>query len=226
MNQTQGALVQLRAYLAQRDLPSNTRLPPERELCDMLGVSRAELRKALAALEVNGELWRHVGKGTFVGQRPPDESVSVAGIAARSNPAEVMRARLLLEPLLAAEAARNSTGAHISEMRLCLNLSHEAVSWRQYENIDNRLHRVIAGATRNNILEALFDQLNAIRRTVVWGRTRKNTASPPASHHSFAEHEALVNAIEDRDHKAAQAAMRDHLISVRGHLDFLRDAAE
>src|SRR3546814_6411843 len=72
MDQGQGALTQMRAYLAQRDLPANSRLPPERELCDILGVSRGELRKALAVMESNGELWRHVGKGTFIGARPAD----------------------------------------------------------------------------------------------------------------------------------------------------------
>ena len=64
----EGALIQLRAWLAQRDLPEDGRLPPERELIEILGVTRGELRKALAALENNGELWRHVGKGTFRGQ--------------------------------------------------------------------------------------------------------------------------------------------------------------
>ena len=59
----EGALIQLRAWLAQRDLPEDGRLPPERELIEILGVTRGELRKALAALENNGELWRHVGKG-------------------------------------------------------------------------------------------------------------------------------------------------------------------
>jgi len=66
----QSALTQLRAYLAQRELPPEARLPPERELSEILGVSRGELRKALAILEGQGELWRHVGKGTFVGARP------------------------------------------------------------------------------------------------------------------------------------------------------------
>ena len=41
------ALTQLRAFVAQQDVASETRLPPERELCEMLGVSRGELRKAL-----------------------------------------------------------------------------------------------------------------------------------------------------------------------------------
>ena len=42
------------------------RLPPERELAGKLGVSRGELRKALSALESEGVVERHVGRGTFL----------------------------------------------------------------------------------------------------------------------------------------------------------------
>ena len=126
MDEAQGALTQLRAYLAQQNLNANAQLPPEREFCEVLGVSRGELRKALAVLEENGELWRHVGKGTFVGTRPFEEITGVAEIAAASNPREVMHARLAVEPMLAREAALNATAADIAEMRQCLKASREA----------------------------------------------------------------------------------------------------
>ena len=93
----EGALIQLRAWLAQRDLPEDGRLPPERELIEILGVTRGELRKALAALENNGELWRHVGKGTFIGVKPIDEPTNVSLVAEKSNPLDVTRARILIE---------------------------------------------------------------------------------------------------------------------------------
>jgi GntR family transcriptional regulator len=47
-----------------------TRLPPERELCRVLDISRATLRQALAELEQRGFITRHQGRGTFV-TRPP-----------------------------------------------------------------------------------------------------------------------------------------------------------
>lgn len=221
-----GALTQLRAYLAQHDLPANAQLPPERELCDLLGISRGELRKALAVLEGNGELWRHVGKGTFIGARPVEEFKSVADIASGSNPREVMQARRAIEPILAREAALHATSADIAEMRQCLQASRLAATWRQYENCDNRLHRLVAEASHNTVLVALFDTLNAVRRAVVWGRLRNDNLGPPADHHSFGEHEALVAAITERDLEAAAAAMDRHLHSVEINLLRLRQAAE
>lgn len=221
-----GALTQLRAYLAQHDLPANAQLPPERELCDLLGVSRGELRKALAVLEGNGELWRHVGKGTFIGSRPVEEFKSVGDIADGSNPREVMQARRAFEPILAREAALHATSADIAEMRQCLTASRLAATWRQYENCDNRLHRLVAEASHNTVLVALFDTLNAVRRTVVWGRLRSNSLRPPSDHHSFAEHDALVEAIAERDLDAAASAMDRHLHSVEINLLRPRQAAE
>jgi DNA-binding FadR family transcriptional regulator len=213
-----GALSQLRSFLMDGRLPADARLPPERELSRSMGVSRAELRKALAVLEAEGQLWRHVGKGTFIGSRPLDSVADVAAITRRTNPGEVMRTRLLIEPEVAGLAALNATSAHIAEMRLCLQKSRAASTWRQYEAWDNRLHRVIAEATQNNLLLALLDTLNAVRRAVAWGRLRANPVKPDPDHHSFAEHEAIVDAIAERDLARAAEGMRRHLESVERNL--------
>lgn len=213
-----GALTQLRAYLAQLELPPDSRLPPERDLSQTLGVSRAELRKALAVLETEGQLWRHVGKGTFIGSRPIDTLADIAAITRRTNPTEVMRTRLLLEPEVTRVAALMATSGQIAEMRTCLAKMKTAQTWRQYEAWDNRLHRVIAESTQNSLMLALLDTLNAVRRAVVWGRLRANKVKPDPDHHSFAEHESIVNAIENRDMERAAAAMRRHLESVERKL--------
>jgi DNA-binding FadR family transcriptional regulator len=213
-----GIVTQLRAYLAQAELPDDGRLPPERDLSEALGVSRTELRKALGALEAEGQIWRHVGKGTFVGSRPIDTFADIAALANRTNPAEVMRARLIIEPEISRAAALTATPMHLAEMRSCLVRTREAATWRQYETWDNRLHRTIAEATQNSLLLGLFDTLNAVRRAVTWGRLRTNPVRPRADHHSFAEHEAIIAAIENRDMSGAAAAMRAHLQTVERKL--------
>jgi DNA-binding GntR family transcriptional regulator len=87
-------VARLRAYIEGGQLTVDSRLPPERELSRALGVSRAGLRQALAVLESEGQIWRHVGKGTFIGTRPIATVSDIDAMVRRTNPAEVMRTRL------------------------------------------------------------------------------------------------------------------------------------
>ncbi|MDH3280978.1 MAG: FadR family transcriptional regulator [Gammaproteobacteria bacterium] len=215
----EGALVQLRAYIAQGEFATNDRLPPERRLCETLGVPRSELRKAFAVLEAEGTIWRHVGRGTFVGNgESAGEYPSISTIAKRTTPREVMYARLVLEPSLAREAALHATAEHVEKLHRISARSRHANTWREYEALDNQFHRLIAEATQITPLIAMFDQLNAVRRTVVWGRLRKRCDHPPRDHHSFAEHEEILDAIKNRDAQQSQSAMRRHLHSVTSSL--------
>jgi DNA-binding FadR family transcriptional regulator len=213
-----GAIVQLRAYLAQQGLAGNARLPAERELSEILGVSRGDLRKALAVLEEEGQIWRHVGKGTFLGKPPVEEMADLAAIARGTSPSELMHARRLIEPTLAREAALHASAEDVAEMRRIIVRTRAAQTWRQYESQDNELHRSIARATHNLVLVALFDLLNTVRRTVVWGRLRAHAERPPDDHHSFREHDRIVDSIAERDLDAAEAGMRTHLRSVQHNL--------
>lgn len=215
-NQEQAAFDSIRRMLDTGDYPINSRLPPERELSETLGIKRVVLRKALARLEADGHIWRHVGKGTFVGSPPSALLDDISSIANRTNPSEVMQARLTVEPELARLAALNATAAAIAEMRRCIKGTEQAREWRTYEMWDNRLHREVARASGNVCLLAVFDMLNSVRRAVAWKRLRKHELSH--MHHSFPEHEALVNAIEERDTDEAASLMRRHLRAVRSDL--------
>jgi DNA-binding FadR family transcriptional regulator len=217
-DESAGVLTQLRAYLASSQISANGRLPPERDLADMLGVSRAELRKGLAVLEGEGALWRHVGKGTFVGTRPLAAAADVTALARRTRPQEVMRARIALEPEITRLAALNATEEELSRLRNTNARCRAAETWRQYEAWDALLHHQLANASHNILLIGLLDILNAVRRTVTWGRLRNSPERPPADHHSFAEHDRIIAAIAARDLDEAEAAMRAHLESVARNL--------
>lgn len=209
-----GVLTQLRAFIATTDPSPGVRLPPERELAELLGVTRAELRKGLAALEAEGLLWRHVGKGTFFGAKPAATNATVTALARTTNPNEVMRARSALEPEITRLAALNATDQEIARLQSTSARCREAETWRQYEAMDALLHHQIASASHNGLLIGLLDILNAVRRTVTWGRLRVDAARPPSDHHSFAEHDRIVEAIASRDLAAAEAAMRAHIETV------------
>jgi DNA-binding FadR family transcriptional regulator len=212
-----GVLTQLRGFLAGAAVLPDGRLPPERELADLLGVKRAELRKGLAVLEREGQLWRHVGKGTFVGPRPP-QVIDIADLAQRCNPIQVMKARIGLEPELARLAAVNASAAEIAALAEINAACRDSATWREYEAYDARFHHQIAETAHNPILLALLETLNAVRRAVTWGRPRPSHGRPPADHHSFEDHARLVDAIAHREPAAAADAMRRHLQNVEDRL--------
>jgi GntR family transcriptional repressor for pyruvate dehydrogenase complex len=217
-NTDTGVLSRLRDFLATAALPDDGRIPPERELAEVLDVGRGALRKALATLQTEGVVWRHVGKGTFTGERPIDTVADINAMVHRTNPLEVMGARIAFEPEVARCAALNATPSQIAELRSCMTKAEQAPTWRLYEQWDNRLHRLVGEASQNSLLLGLLDTLNAVRRAVTWGRLRDTPIRPPADHHSFEEHRRLVEAIADRDGQGAADAMRKHLRSVESHM--------
>jgi DNA-binding FadR family transcriptional regulator len=168
-------------------------------------------------LEREGQLWRHVGKGTFVGPRPP-QLVDISDLAQRSNPVQVMKARIALEPELARLAAVNATAAEIGALSDLNASCRAAATWREYEAYDARFHHEIAEAAHNPVLLALFETLNAVRRAVTWGRPRPSHSSPPADHHSFDDHARIADAIAHREPAAAAEATRRHLQNVEDRL--------
>jgi DNA-binding FadR family transcriptional regulator len=204
----------IRRFISNGGFGHNARLPPERSLSQEFSVSRSELRKALAALEADGLIWRHVGRGTFIGSRPVHNLDDVAFLGQLANPAQVLDARVAIEPELARLAALHAVKADCEAIRTCAQRGRTAGDWRSYEAWDNNIHHAVAKATHNKLLIFLFDTLNVVRRSIVWGQPR-TTEGPPASHPSFDEHDAIADAIEAHDPAAAAARMRDHLRSVR-----------
>ncbi|MBK8438232.1 MAG: FadR family transcriptional regulator [Rhodobacter sp.] len=210
----------LRAYITEGGFPAGARLPPERQLTEDLGMSRATVRKALDALERDGLIWRHVGKGTFVSDAdtPRAPSSAMVELGRHLTPFRMMRARLAIEPAIAREAAINASGETLTRMHRAIGRAKAATTWNEYEVQDDLFHRAVAEASDNLLLLALFNQLNEVRRAVAWGNVSRESAHPSPDHSSFAEHDAIVAAITRRDPTEAYEAMRRHLGSVARRL--------
>lgn len=208
----------LRNYLSENRFELNSRLPSERVLSTELGLSRTLLRKALADLESEGQIWRHVGRGTFVGSRPIETASDVAYVSSRTSPRELMEARMLIEPGLVRLAAIHATESDVRSIQHCIHKTKTAPDWRIYETWDNNLHRAFALAAHNTPLISLFDTLNMVRRSVVWARNRRVPFSRKLDHHSFGEHDQILEFVAHRDPVGAENAMRTHLETVANKL--------
>lgn len=167
-------------------------------------------------LAAEGLIWRHVGKGTFFGQRlqPAGGSYSADQLHDLTNPREVMTARLAIEPPLAQLAAVHATGRDLLEISRCLDQMMIVKKWGDWEQLDLRLHRLIAEAANNALMLVMFDTVQINRNRKMWGRLRQFVGATSAIERAMQEHTAIVTALHNRDSELAGSAMRSHLLAI------------
>ena len=212
------ALGQLRALLDGGRFAAGQRLPPERVLATQIGVGRRTLRRALEVLEAEGRIWRHQGKGTFLGARPVHAPMGFEELSSRTNPLEVMDVRLEIEPILARLASLRASNGDVERL---LHLAEKTASSSDadgYELWDSALHRAIAEAAGNRLLLAIFDMVDRIRQDTNWQILRERARSKDRLTSYVEQHRRVIAAISQREAHAAERAMREHLEHVRDSL--------
>lgn len=210
----------VREFIRAHGYTPDDRLPPERELAQKMGVSRAQLREALATLESNGEIWRHVGKGTFVNSAESQEAlIGSDRIARLTTPLEIMEARLLIEPKLAALAAIYATKNDLSVIEACLKKGTEATDTLASQRLGDELHRAIARAAKNNLLLSLFETVYAVREATNWGRLKPALQTAAGLAKQWEQHRAFVTAIRERDAPMVERLMRQHIEYIRQEMN-------
>ena len=174
------ATERLRAFIAEGDYAAGDRIPSEKRLIELLGVNRTAMRRALDHLERSGFIWRHVGKGTFVSYGADDEgrSDSFAELSHQLTPLKMMRARLRIEPAIAREAAVNSSKEALLRISAEAAMARESPNWVDYERHDDQFHRAVAIAADNDLLLAVFESVNRVRREVAGVTVTRSSARP------------------------------------------------
>jgi GntR family uxuAB operon transcriptional repressor len=208
----------LRQLIQNGTFADNQRLPAERRLCQEMNISRSTLRRALAILEDQKLIWRHVGQGTFVGQPNQDADDEPSPLIELTSPEEIMEARLVIEPKIAAMAATRATRQEMNQMREAVRRSEFADSFMENEKWDLILHEIIARSTSNHLLKTLFNTTNQLRKGENWGRIKEASLNPERWNIYARQHHQLLAAIEDRNPRLAENIMREHLLEVRKNL--------
>lgn len=200
-------------------LPADGRLPTERDLSDSMCIGRRAVRSALESLLAEGLIWRKQGKGTFAGQPPDKTQLLAAEIVGETNVAEVMEARLCIEPVLAAMAARHALPDDIDRMRNLAQRILQAGDPDSIELWDGALHRLIARTARNKPLLTAFSMIDEIRGNPDWRGVRQKARSMRSLQDRTVEHVEIINRIEAGDAPGAEAAMRKHLTTLADNLN-------
>ena len=202
---------QIRRMISDGELKPGDLLPPERELVEKLGVGRSSIRDAVRTLEVMGILEPRQGHGTVVRDLSADALVvplSLVLTRKRELVTELLDVRRMIEPGLAARAAKNATAEEIAHMSAIL-ARHEAKLRRGEEAMDedSDFHYAIALAARNSVVLRVLDVLMDLLRE---SRSR-SLQVPGRPQRSFDGHRRILRALQKRDAKAAEAAVRRHL---------------
>ena len=208
---TASAFEQLISYVVSGDWKAGDRIPPERELCQQLGIARTSLREALKAMELIGMLDSRVGDGTFV--CPRSEFLSRPLLWAftgtdRAELTDIMEARECVERDLAGLAATRASEAELEA--IAASVRSMKASLARGESIleaDMSFHLAIADAAHNQVLKNAVQLLrNLIRQWIVL-----KLMIPDVPAKVLKQHEKIFKAIRARDAAAARKAMWDHL---------------
>jgi DNA-binding FadR family transcriptional regulator len=205
------------AAAADGSLAPGARLPTERELVQRFGVPRNAVRRTLAQLEAEGAITRHVGRGTFLAGRASEETLSAAS-AAHTSPAELMEARLRIEPALAELIVTNATASDFERMEDCLERAEKAATLDEFELWDAALHEALAEATHNRFVTRVLDMVTVVRQQSEWGKLKDRIVTPERRIRYQQEHREIVRALKARDADRARAGIVAHLQHARRNL--------
>ncbi len=195
-------------------LSPGDRLPSERDLAHLLGVSRSSVREAVHSLQLLGLLETRQGVGTVVldpllrcGVDPMADVLTQR----RKMIGELLEVRRLLEPAVARIAARHISPEQLAEM--------ENILLRQEEKLrvaepaveeDSLFHYAIAAAAHNSVLLKLVNVLMDLLREI----RERSLQEQGRGEKSLSGHRRILEALKQHDAAAAGAAMQFHLSEI------------
>ena len=204
---------QIAALIDNGEFPTGSRLPAERELATLLGVSRTSVREAVISLEIAGRVEVRVGSGIFV--CAPGAAQIVGLVDEGPSPFDLLAARQLIEGEIAALAARAAKKADLAAMRATVvRMREHADNFAKRDAADREFHVRIAAATGNGSLALVVEGLWQQRRGKLWSRIEKYFHTQKMREGVLLDHTAIIDALERRDPDAARSAMHGHLARV------------
>jgi GntR family transcriptional repressor for pyruvate dehydrogenase complex len=205
----------VRQLIETKQLRPGERLPAERDLARMLGVSRVPIREAMRTLAAQGLVEIRRGQGMFVASNSVDATVdelTTALLKQRDVLTELFAVRRLLEPASAQWAAARRAPEHIARLEGLLADIADAGEREppDYETIgarDTQLHVEIAVASGNRVLLRIMQAIQDLHEQQLETSLRYRDRV----HETVKDHSRIVRAIAAGDPVEARTAMLDHL---------------
>ncbi len=206
---------QIRASILAGEFSPGDKLPPERELAEMFGVSRPSVREALNMLASSGLVMSYQGGGTVVlslVETTAGNALSELIRRQQERALDVIEVRKGMESWTAFYAAQRALPDDLRRMEEIINgMERNLVTMMPSEDLDANFHIVVAKATHNivwlHLMQNIFDAMKAFQQSV-W---RAVYLTGEDHQLLFRHHRRIFEAIRSRDPEAARNAMAEHL---------------
>jgi GntR family transcriptional repressor for pyruvate dehydrogenase complex len=194
------------------------RLPPERQLAEMLGVGRSSIREAAKSLEFMGLVEARHGEGTFVSEDlsgAMGKAIVRAMALSQRDISDLIEARQVIESHLARLAARRIKASELAQLREHLEKMEENLDQpEQFRKADLDFHVSLATAAHNRILLRIFLTIRELLEQLIGQALTTPGTSVSATH----AHARILAALERKNAQEADEAMNAHLEDVRHRL--------
>jgi GntR family transcriptional regulator, transcriptional repressor for pyruvate dehydrogenase complex len=204
-------LTTFKRLISEGSLKAGSRLPPERELAEQFKVSRSSLRQALKVLEIIGVISQRVGDGSYVNEtagsvlgEPLNFLILLHGISFD----ELMDARIIVEPELAARAAERATPeAHAALRQEMQAMKETAGNHDLLSHHDLEFHKIIFDAAGSRVCGMLFTVIHQSLHNLI-----ELTSYMVPVEHTLQLHRRIYNAILQGKPDEARKRMQEHLM--------------
>jgi GntR family transcriptional regulator, transcriptional repressor for pyruvate dehydrogenase complex len=207
----------LREMVHSGELAAGDRLPPERDLAKILGVSRPTLRAGIRSLSAVGILQSRQGAGTFVAVAEDSPTLDSSPLRMLSalhgfTSDEMFEARLALEMSIAGLAAKRATSEQMTLLAEEIAGMYASLNDpEQYLVHDMHFHQTVAAASGNRILTSLMNMV----ATILFDYRSKTVKRAKDLKESAEQHHNIYRAMRERDVEGSRQAMHDHLIETQ-----------
>jgi GntR family transcriptional repressor for pyruvate dehydrogenase complex len=215
----ESAAAKISELIVSGELQPGMRLPAERQLASILGVSRSALREGLHVLESAGLLEATVGRGRFVtdaatAQSPP----SIFAWMQLHHTRDVIAVRRVLEPQAVLELDPSSLDILRSQMERELRQIEQAQRKGAHlvaADHHQQFHALLIQGTPNRLIRSLCLSMLEVSRESQYRIARTKSAAQ----HSLRQHKLIVEALARNDLSAAARRVADHLVPVFAYPD-------
>lgn len=205
-------------YLLSGAVKPGERIPSERKLSEALGVGRSVIREALKSVTVLGLLEVRQGDGTYLKRTDSEllpQTIEWGLMLGAKRITDLLETRRYLEVVVVGLAAERRDEANLERLRQHAASMRQAETPADFVAADIAFHLEIATAAGN---ESLLQIMRSIRSLLQVWITRVMESSG-ANKPTWAEHAAVLRAIERGDPAAARKAMEAHMVGATKRLN-------